>query len=82
MLLEEARGPVGVTSTSERVVVPPVEQDGGGFWHVGDVRIHGVEDFHQLRLDFSIRHRFNAFRPITLLMTVRIAQESKKEDIR
>ena len=46
VLLEEARRPVGVASTSERVVVPPVEEDGGGFWDFGHVRVHGVKDVH------------------------------------
>lgn len=78
MLLEEAGGPVGITSTGEWVIVPPVEQDGGGFRHVGDVRIHGVEDIHQFRLDFGISHGLNTFGPITLFTTVRIARRSEK----
>ena len=66
VLLEEARGPVGIASTSERVIEPPVEEDGGGFGDVGHIGVHGVEDVHQLRLDFRISHRFNAFRPVAL----------------
>ena len=79
MLLEEAGRPVGVASTSERVVVPPVEEDGGGFGDVGYIGIHGVEDVHQFCLDFGVCHRFNTFRPIALWITLRIAQKSKKE---
>lgn len=66
MLLEEARGPVGVASTREWVIVPPMEEDGGGFGNVGHIRVHGVENIHQFCLDFSIRQRFNAFRPVAL----------------
>jgi hypothetical protein len=73
MLLEEARRPVGVASTSEWVIVPPVEEDGGGFGNVGDIGIHGVEDVHQFHLDFGVCHRFNTFGPIALSITVRIA---------
>jgi len=83
VLLEEARRPVGVASTSERVVVPPMEEDRGRFWNIGDIGVHGAEDIHQFRLDFSIRQRFDAFRPIALLTTVRIARRLKKaKDVR
>ena len=54
VLLEETRGPVGVASAGEWVVVPPVEEDGGGFGHVGHIGIHGMEYIHQFRLDFGI----------------------------
>ena len=66
VLLEEARRPVGVTSTSEWVVIPPVEEDGGRFGHVGHIRVHGVEDIHQFRLDFGIGQRFNTLGPVAL----------------
>ena len=82
MFLEEARGPVGVASASEWVVVPPVEENGGGFGNVGHIGIHCVEDIHQFRLDFGICHRFNTFRPIALSITVRTARRSEKEVIR
>ena len=84
VFLEEARGPVGVASTSERVVVPPVEEDGGGFRNLGHVRVHGVEDIHQFRLDFGIRHRFDTFGPIALMVTVKImaTRKTEEEDVR
>ena len=66
VLLEEARGPVGVASTGERVIEPPVEEDGGGFRHVVHIRVHGVENVHQFRLDFGITERLDTFRPIAL----------------
>jgi len=66
MLLEEACRPVGVASTSEWVVVPPVEEDGGGFGNLGNIGVHGVEDIHQFRLNLSIGQRFNALRPVAL----------------
>ena len=66
VLLEEARRPVRVASAGEWVVVPPVEKDRGGLGDIGHVRVHGVEDVHQFRLDLRIGHRFNTFRPVTL----------------
>jgi len=54
MLLEETCKPVEVASTSEQIVVPPVERDVGGFGDVGDIGIHGAEGVHQFHLDFSI----------------------------
>jgi hypothetical protein len=83
VLLEEACRPVGVASTGERVVVPPVEEDGSGFGHVGHIGVHGVEDIHQFRLDFGIGQRFDTFRPVALWVTrMRIAQKLKRKDVR
>jgi hypothetical protein len=66
VLLEEARRPVGVTSANEWVIVPPMEQNGGWLWHVGNIGIHGVEDIHQFCLDFGVGQRFDTLRPVTL----------------
>ena len=73
VLLEKARGPIRVASTSEWVVVPPVEQDGSGFWHVGHIRVHSTENVHQFRLDFMISQRFDTLRPVTLRSWVRFS---------
>lgn len=66
VLLEEARRPIRIAATGERVIVPPVEQDGGGLWHVDHVGVHGVQNVHQLRLDFGISQRLNTLRPVAL----------------
>lgn len=66
VFLEEARRPVGVTSASEWIVKPPVEEDGGRFGHVVHIRVHGMENVHQFRLDFGITERLDTFRPIAL----------------
>ena len=82
VLLEEARWPVGVTSTGKWVIVPPVEEDGGGFGDVGDVGVHRVEDVHQFRLNLGIGQRFDTFRPIALwVIVVRMARKWKKTDV-
>ena len=54
MLLEKARRPIRVAPTTERVVVPPVEQDRGRFRHVGYIGVHCVQNAHQFRLDLAI----------------------------
>lgn len=79
VLSEEARRPVGVASAGEWIVVPPVEEDGSGFGYLGHIGVHGMEDIHQLCLDLGIRQRFNAFRPIALLVPVRTTQNRKRE---
>lgn len=54
VLLEKARRPIRVAPTSERVVVPPVEMDRGGFGYVGHIGVHRMQNVHQFRLDFAI----------------------------
>jgi len=66
VLLEEARWPAGVASAGKRVVIPPMEEDGGWFGDVCNIGEHGVEDVHQFRLDLGVGQRFDTFRPVAL----------------
>jgi len=53
MLLKESQRPVGVTSTSEWITAPLVEEDGGGLWYI-HTRIHSVKCIHELFLNFIL----------------------------
>ena len=54
VFLEKTRRPIRVASTSEWVVIPPVEKDRGGFGNIGHIGIHRMQNVHQFRLDFTI----------------------------
>lgn len=65
MLLKEARRPVGVTPTKERILIPPRNVTGNWFGY-SDIGVHGTKHANQLLSYFFFTKYLGSLSPITL----------------